>query len=179
MRQALVVLAVLVGVFVLWGLRTAAAEGPEQVPSREDRVVKTMEEWRAKLSPEAFHVLREKGTERSFTSPLVEDHDPGVFVCAGCGLPLFDAKDKFESGTGWPSFTRPIAKDVVDEHQDFAYGMLRTEITCARCGGHLGHVFNDGPAPTGMRYCMNGVSLEKQASKDEKEKKDKKEKKTP
>jgi peptide-methionine (R)-S-oxide reductase len=115
--------------------------------------------WRSRLSPEAYNVLREHGTERSGTSPLNHEKRAGTFVCAGCGAPLFTSADKFESGTGWPSYTRPVDASRVIEHKDTSYGMTRTEVLCARCGGHLGHVFDDGPQPTGLRYCINGVSL--------------------
>jgi peptide-methionine (R)-S-oxide reductase len=116
-------------------------------------------EWRAMLSPAAYTVLREHGTERAGTSPLNAEKRPGVFHCAGCGTPLFDAETKFESGTGWPSFTSPIAGNV-GESEDSSFFMRRTEVHCAACGGHLGHVFPDGPEPSGLRYCMNGVSLD-------------------
>jgi peptide-methionine (R)-S-oxide reductase len=117
------------------------------------------EEWRARLTPEQYQVLRKHGTERAGTSPLNKEHRPGVFRCAGCGQELFASDTKFESGTGWPSFWAPL-QDAVETSSDSAYGMSRTEVHCARCKGHLGHVFEDGPAPTGLRYCMNGVSLD-------------------
>ncbi|HPG06996.1 MAG TPA: peptide-methionine (R)-S-oxide reductase MsrB [Saprospiraceae bacterium] len=122
-------------------------------------IIKTDAEWKAALSPEEFYVLREKGTERAFTGDLWDYHGDGIFVCAACGLPLFDSKTKFESGTGWPSFYKPISPNDVKEERDSSLGMIRTEVLCARCGGHLGHVFNDGPRPTGLRYCMNSVSM--------------------
>lgn len=125
---------------------------------REGPVAKTDEEWRRTLTPEAFHVLREHGTERAGTSPLNREHRSGTFVCAGCGQPLFASDAKFESGTGWPSFWRPLA-GAVEPSVDRSSFMTRTEVHCARCGGHLGHVFEDGPPPTGLRYCMNGVAL--------------------
>jgi peptide-methionine (R)-S-oxide reductase len=124
-----------------------------------EKVVKTEEEWKKILTPEQYHVIREKGTERAFTGALWNNHDKGVYQCAACGLPLFDSATKFESGTGWPSFWQPIDPDHVEEHTDRAYGMRRVEVVCARCGGHLGHVFDDGPKPTGLRYCMNSASL--------------------
>jgi len=124
------------------------------------RVEKSAEEWRKLLSPEEFHVLREEGTERAFTGDLWENHKEGTYKCRGCGLPLFSSKTKFDSGTGWPSFWDPINKAYVAEVRDESYGMLRIEVECARCGGHLGHVFEDGPAPTGLRYCINSVSLD-------------------
>ncbi|HZE92672.1 MAG TPA: peptide-methionine (R)-S-oxide reductase MsrB [Rhizobacter sp.] len=116
------------------------------------------EEWRKRLNPKQYTVLRHEGTERPFTSPLNDEHRAGIFACAGCSLDLFSSKTKFDSGTGWPSFFRPL-DNAVRERRDGALGMLRTEVHCRRCGGHLGHVFDDGPKPTGLRYCMNGVSL--------------------
>ena len=117
-------------------------------------------EWRKKLSAEAYHVLREAGTEPAFSGRYDNNKADGVYRCAGCATPLFDAADKFDSGSGWPSFTRPIACDDVSEHSDVSHGMTRTEARCARCDGHLGHVFADGPPPTGLRYCMNSLSLD-------------------
>jgi peptide-methionine (R)-S-oxide reductase len=116
------------------------------------------DEWRARLSPEAYRVLREHGTERAGTSPLDGERRAGTFACAGCGNALFDAGAKFDSGTGWPSFWEPLP-GAVGESVDTAFGMTRREVHCADCGGHLGHVFEDGPEPTGLRYCMNGVAL--------------------
>ena len=128
-------------------------------PAESFPVEKTDAEWRAVLSPEAFKVLRQHGTERPGTSPLNAEKRRGDFACAGCGHPLFDAETKFESGTGWPSFFRPLPGGVATT-TDRSFFMVRTEVHCANCGGHLGHVFPDGPAPTGERYCMNGVSLD-------------------
>ena len=121
-------------------------------------VEKSEAEWRAQLSPAAFRVLREHGTERAFTSPLDREKRAGTFVCAGCDLPLYASNTKFDSGTGWPSFFQPLPNAVATS-SDSAFGMTRTEVHCRRCGGHLGHVFEDGPRPTGLRYCMNGVAL--------------------
>jgi peptide-methionine (R)-S-oxide reductase len=121
-------------------------------------VTKTEAEWRAILSPEQFNVLRKHGTERSHTSPLDKQYGQGVYHCAGCDLPLFSSETKFNSGTGWPSFNQPLEKAVATS-TDRSLFMTRIEVHCARCGGHLGHVFDDGPAPTGKRYCMNGVAL--------------------
>jgi methionine-R-sulfoxide reductase len=117
------------------------------------------DEWRARLTPEQYQVLRKHGTERAGTSPLNKEHRDGVFRCAGCGQDLFASSTKFESGTGWPSFWAPL-EQAVETTTDRAYGMVRTEVHCARCKGHLGHVFEDGPRPTGLRYCMNGASLD-------------------
>lgn len=116
-------------------------------------------EWRRRLTPEQFRVLREKGTERPGSSPLLKEHRRGTFVCAADGHPLFSSATKFESGTGWPSFWRPLP-GAIGTSTDYAIGMARTEVHCARCGGHLGHVFDDGPPPTGLRYCMNGAALQ-------------------
>ncbi|BDG73144.1 peptide-methionine (R)-S-oxide reductase MsrB [Roseomonas fluvialis] len=130
----------------------------DDAPAETFPVHRTEAEWRAALSPEAFRVLRQHGTERPGTSPLNAEKRPGTFTCAGCGTALFDAGTKFESGTGWPSFFAPI-DGAVAEKTDRSFFMTRTEVHCAQCGGHLGHVFPDGPAPTGLRYCMNGVSM--------------------
>jgi len=121
-------------------------------------VTHTPAEWKQLLGPERYHVLREAGTERPFTSPLNTEHRRGTFACAGCALPLFSSTTKFESGTGWPSFYRPLP-NAVTERSDRSLLMDRTEVLCHRCGGHLGHVFPDGPKPTGLRYCMNGLAL--------------------
>jgi peptide-methionine (R)-S-oxide reductase len=115
-------------------------------------------EWKKLLTPEQFAVLRQSATERPYTSPLLEEHRPGVFSCAGCQLPLYSSSTKFDSGTGWPSFWAPLA-DAVATERDTSVGMVRTAVHCTRCGGHLGHVFDDGPKPTGLRYCMNGMAL--------------------
>lgn len=124
-----------------------------------DKLTLSDEEWRERLSPEAYQVLRKHGTERAGSSPLNHISGPGLFECAGCGAPLFDASTKFESGTGWPSFYRPIAEERIGTKTDKSWFMTRTEVHCAKCEGHLGHVFPDGPEPTGLRYCMNGVSM--------------------
>lgn len=124
-----------------------------------EKVTKTEAEWREQLTPEEYHVAREAGTERPFSGRYVEEKRSGTYRCVGCGLPLFDAATKFESGTGWPSFYQPIEPNRVAEHDDTSFGMRRTEVLCARCDSHLGHVFPDGPRPTGLRYCMNSLSL--------------------
>lgn len=123
-------------------------------------VTKSDEEWRAELTPEQYRVLRHAGTERAFTGKYVNNHDDGTYSCAACGAALFDSSTKFESGSGWPSFYEPKVADAVELVVDSSHGMRRTEVRCRRCGGHLGHVFPDGPAPTGDRYCMNSLSLE-------------------
>lgn len=124
------------------------------------KVIKSDEEWRGELTPEQYRVLREHGTERAGTSPLNQEKREGMFKCAGCGKPLFASDAKFESGTGWPSFFKPVDASAVSEHSDNSWFMRRTEVRCADCDGHLGHVFSDGPRPTGLRYCMNGAALE-------------------
>lgn len=125
-----------------------------------DMVDKKDEEWRESLPPERYQVLRMKGTERAFSGRLLHNKDRGVYVCGGCGAELFRSEDKYDSGSGWPSFFAPIAEDRIGERRDTSHGMARTEIVCARCGGHLGHVFDDGPRPTGLRYCVNSLSLD-------------------
>lgn len=124
-----------------------------------EKMKKAEEEWRKELTPEQYHVLREKGTERAFTGALYQNHEDGTYHCAGCGALLFQSDTKYESGSGWPSFYNPAESDAVETHEDNSFGMRRIEVTCARCGGHLGHLFPDGPRPTGMRYCINSASL--------------------
>src|SRR6202008_2489084 len=134
---------------------------PSRYPrSMETKTQLTDEEWRARLTPEQYDVLRQKGTERAFTGMYWDEHSPGVYRCAGCGSELFRSDTKFESGTGWPSFYEPTSLDSVVTESDTSYGMVRTEVMCATCGGHLGHVFPDGPAPTGLRYCINSAALD-------------------
>jgi len=124
-----------------------------------DKLNLSDEEWRRRLSPEEYQVLRKHGTERAWSGCFIGTHDGGTYVCAGCGNPLFRSGTKFESGTGWPSFTEPVAPDAITNIDDKSYGMVRTEVRCGRCDGHLGHVFPDGPPPTGLRYCMNSVAM--------------------
>jgi len=143
-------LAALGGAFTVRALDARAGE--------PGKVVHTDAEWRAMLTPAQYDVLRKDGTEPPFTSPLLHEKRKGVFACAGCGLDLFSSSAKFDSGTGWPSFWAPL-DNAVATHEDRSWGMTRTAVTCQRCDGHLGHVFDDGPAPTGLRYCMNGVAL--------------------
>ena len=130
-----------------------------------DKIAKTDAEWRAELTPERYHILRQKGTERAFSGKYWDTKASGVYRCAGCGQELFPSDVKYDSGSGWPSFFRPIDKDRVEEHEDRSHGIVRTEVTCSRCGGHLGHVFPDGPPPTGERYCINSASIELDAGK--------------
>ncbi len=148
---------------------TTAEAGHEPVPTQKvnklnkagqpDKIVKTAAEWKAILTPEQYYVLREKGTERAFTGKYNHNVDHGIYKCAACGLELFSSETKFDSGTGWPSFYKPLNNKNVKEERDMSAGMIRTEVLCNRCGGHLGHVFDDGPKPTGLRYCLNSVSL--------------------
>jgi peptide-methionine (R)-S-oxide reductase len=144
-------------------IKVYSAEKGNFVMSEE--VVKTKEEWKKILTPEQFHVLREKGTERPFTGKYATSHEHGIYRCAGCGLDLYRSEDKYESGTGWPSFTQPIAKENIKTETDKSFFSTRTEVLCRRCGGHLGHVFDDGPKPTGLRYCMNSAALQFVATK--------------
>jgi len=150
-----------------FGLRGPGA-GPQPSPPAKGegvkskgikKVTKTDAEWKSQLTPEQYNVLRREGTEYAFSSPLNEIHDQGTFECAACGLPVFSSAQKFDSGTGWPSFWAPIKKENVIEESDKTLGMTRTKVSCGQCEGHLGHVFDDGPKPTGLRYCMNGVAL--------------------
>lgn len=124
-----------------------------------EKLEKTDDQWRGELTPEQYHILRQKGTERAFTGALWDSKTPGIFKCAGCGQELFSSDAKFDSGSGWPSFDRPTDEASVEEHRDVSHGMVRIEVTCSRCGGHLGHVFPDGPPTTGLRYCINSAAL--------------------
>ena len=125
-----------------------------------DKMNLTEAEWREKLTPEQYHILREHGTERAFTGKYEKNKSEGIYKCAGCGLPLFPSDTKYDSGSGWPSFTAPAEQDNVEMNRDMSHGMVRTEVVCARCEGHLGHVFPDGPGPEGLRYCINSASLD-------------------
>lgn len=140
-------------------LPACAQKGTDQ-PRGTYAMEKTDEEWKRQLSPEQYRVLRKAGTEPAFSGRFWDHHERGDYSCAGCGQVLFSSSTKFDSGTGWPSFYQPVTKGALTEHADHAFGMTRTEVVCSRCGGHLGHVFDDGPNPTGLRYCMNSVSLE-------------------
>jgi peptide-methionine (R)-S-oxide reductase len=158
MKLAISVIAL---ALVVAGIALAAAPAPAAKGTNEviEKIVKPEAEWKKILTPEQYNVLREHGTERAFTSPLNHNKEKGVYVCAACGLTLFSSDTKFDSGTGWPSFWAPIDPAHIGTKSDRSFFMDRTEVHCARCGGHLGHVFPDGPKPTGLRYCMNGVSL--------------------
>jgi len=149
-------LATVAGLFSLAAFRWLRAEPAEAAEKFE--IEKTDAEWRAQLTPQQYEILRNQGTERPGSSPLLKEHRKGIFACAGCDLPLFASETKFESGTGWPSFYQPL-DNAVGRTGDRTYGILRTEVHCRRCGGHLGHVFEDGPPPTGLRYCINGLAL--------------------
>ncbi|MBL0745455.1 peptide-methionine (R)-S-oxide reductase MsrB [Chryseolinea lacunae] len=140
-----------------WKEALTLAKNGNLVPDK--RVEKSDAEWQKELSPEEYHILRKKGTERAFTGEYCEAHEPGLYACRGCGTPLFDSRQKFESGTGWPSFTVPVKDNAIQYKSDNSYGMVRVEVMCNVCDSHLGHVFPDGPAPSGLRYCINSASI--------------------
>ncbi|MBP9925801.1 MAG: peptide-methionine (R)-S-oxide reductase MsrB [Cyclobacteriaceae bacterium] len=143
----------------LFFLLTLSACGQPKNKNQQPPLAKTEAEWKQSLTPEQFHVLREKGTEIAFTGKYWDNHETGIYYCAACNQELFSSTTKFESGTGWPSFYQPIRKELVSVGTDNSLGMQRDEVVCSRCGGHLGHVFEDGPKPTGLRYCLNSASL--------------------
>jgi peptide-methionine (R)-S-oxide reductase len=140
--------------------RRAVLCNSENGENMSKKIEKTDAEWKKILTPQQYRVLRKKGTERAFTGAYYDHHDKGTYVCAACGQALFPSDTKFDSGTGWPSFFAPMDGSKVDTSKDFSHFMIRTEVTCSRCGSHLGHVFEDGPAPTGLRYCLNSISLD-------------------
>lgn len=159
MRNILYISALLIVLFSSCQPSSSKASENMTVADTTGKVRKTKQEWKAQLGDQAYYVLREKGTERAFTGKYHDFKGKGTYVCAACKNPLFSSQTKFDSGTGWPSFYQPVGKKNVKEITDNAFGMARVEVVCSRCDGHLGHVFDDGPAPTGLRYCMNSVSL--------------------
>lgn len=155
------------GLFAAFAFARTGAKAPAGAPTDGkkgatviEKIEKTDAEWKKVLTPEQYQILRKAGTERAFSGKTWNNHEKGIYKCAACGLPLFSSATKFESGTGWPSFWQPIDPAHVEEHSDWSFGMRRTEVVCARCGGHLGHVFDDGPKPTSLRYCMNSGAME-------------------
>jgi peptide-methionine (R)-S-oxide reductase len=162
MKKQLATILFLTVIVLSGSCQIKAKQTPKAVAPAAGNIVKikkTNEEWKKILTPEQYYVLREQGTERAFTGKDWDNHEVGTYYCAACNLELFSSEAKFESGTGWPSFYKPIKEGVVAVGTDNSYGMVRDEVECARCGGHLGHVFDDGPKPTGLRYCMNSVSM--------------------
>ena len=158
---AIVVSAVLLCCSFVWTFQDRAHDPTSgENAGEKEKIVKSEDEWRECLTPEQYRILREKGTERAFTGKYYNHHGKGVYTCAACGQELFQSTEKYDSGTGWPSFWKPAADGNVAEESDSSLGMKRTEILCSRCGGHLGHVFDDGPAPTGLRYCVNSAALD-------------------
>lgn len=151
------------GLTAVWaqsqGSKSVAASQDPKSPKRKDKVIRTEEEWKKRLTPEQYRILRSQGTEPPFCSPFVDNKKNGVYACVGCDLPLFKSDAKFDSGTGWPSFFRPVNEENIWTRPDLSHGMIRVEVLCARCDGHLGHVFDDGPKPSGLRYCINSTIL--------------------
>ena len=166
-RSLLIPFALAATLAAAYNVTAAERKGAKPVEAAEKvgKIEKPEAEWKKVLTPEQYRVLREQGTERAWTSPLNKNKEKGVYVCAACGLTLFSSDTKFDSGTGWPSFWKPIDPTHVGTETDRSFFQTRTEVHCARCGGHLGHVFPDGPPPTGLRYCMNGVSLKFEPAK--------------
>lgn len=154
---------ILINLFLMISLMSCNAQNQsanKNETMKEYPVQKSEAEWKKELTDQEYHVLREKGTERAFTGDLYDNKEEGTYLCAGCGNEMFTSETKFESGTGWPSFYAPVSKEKIDTEEDRSLGMMRTEVLCGRCGGHLGHVFNDGPQPTGLRYCLNSAALD-------------------
>jgi peptide-methionine (R)-S-oxide reductase len=158
MKNLLVIMTL--GILLSCNKNTPTSNTMENNSKVTEKIFKSDEEWKEILTPEQYSILRQKGTERPGTGLYDQHFVKGTYVCAGCGQELFASDSKYDAGCGWPSFSEPSASTVVEEHRDKSYGMIRTEIVCSKCGGHLGHVFNDGPPPTGLRYCINSASLE-------------------
>lgn len=140
--------------------KVSSTQNKNEGTTMKNKIIKSDEEWKKELTPEEYNVLREKGTERAFTGEFYENHENGTYLCAACGNELFSSETKYESGSGWPSYWAPLSMDNVEIETDKSHGMIRTEVKCSRCGSHLGHVFDDGPDPTGKRYCINSISLD-------------------
>ena len=161
MKRTKPVLGMMMGIVLAASVATAVAGG-----NKVTKITKPDAEWKKILTPEQYRITREQGTEPAFNNQYWDNHEKGVYYCVACGLPLFSSDTKFDSGTGWPSFYAPVDKHNVEDHRDTSYGMLRDEVVCARCDSHLGHVFDDGPKPTGLRYCMNSGALKFVAARD-------------